>query len=44
MNIFYDCLFNVPQPNEYGGRIAYSLLHKLNQKYPITLSLIESQW
>ena len=48
--VFYDCLFNVPQQGDYGAkckaahsrRIAYSLLHKLNEKYPNSLSLVES--
>jgi len=48
--VFYDCLFNVPQQNDYGAkckaaqsrRIAYALLHKLNEKYPDSLSLLES--
>jgi len=48
--IFYDCLFNVPQQNDYGAkckaahsrRIAYTLLHKLNEKYPDSLSLVQS--
>merc|ERR1719242_1259073 len=46
--VYYDCLMNVPQQNDYGAkckaahsrRVAYALLHKLNEKYPASLSLL----
>ncbi len=50
--IYYDCLFNVPSNAQNIGakcvaassrRIAYSLLHKLNEKYPSTLRMISGQ-
>ena len=40
--VFYECLFNVPRKGDPGAkcksahsrRVAYGVLHKLNEKYP----------
>ncbi len=48
--IYYDCLFNVPQQNDYGAkckatktrRYCYGLLHLFTEKYPFTLTMLQS--